>query len=170
MSNEYYSIIIMKLLQKYAKYWKLRDGQITRADLGMTSLRVVQFATLFDVWRIGTESQHVVEKCGESVPIFAQMVCWVVLAAEGWVRLAYCVHLQSMRKCARTNLSGARNSWEGDTTIHWHGWPGWGGLLRSGHRLKRKIDYVPDPPSKSILVNQSARIETRESVIKGQIS
>ena len=40
----------MKLLQKYQKYWRLWDGQITRADLRMTSLRV-----------------------GESVPIFAQI-------------------------------------------------------------------------------------------------
>ena len=51
----------MKLLQKYTKYWKLWGGQITRADLGMTSLR------------IGTDSPTFVDCFVELVPILAQI-------------------------------------------------------------------------------------------------
>ena len=40
-------------------------------------------------------------------------------------------------KCYESHMSLA--------SIHGHGRPGWGELLRSGPRQKRKIDYDPDP-------------------------
>ena len=44
-----------------------------------------------------------------------------------------------------------------------------GELLRSDPRLKRKIDYGPDPRAKSILFNQNAQTENGDKVISRQI-